>query len=786
MTPSDVLKDYFGYDSFRPVQKDIIDVILSGRDVMAIMPTGAGKSICFQVPALLLPYGTVVISPLISLMKDQVEALTAQGLAASYVNSTVPYKESIERLRDLYRGKLKLLYMAPEKLEPSYFTQCLLQVPLSMVVIDEAHCVSQWGHDFRPSYCRIHEFIASLPKRPIVTAFTATATPQVEADMKRSLALSDAALFRTGLDRPNLSFRVIRDVNKKDFVLRYVKAHRRESGIIYCATRKAVDEVYLMLEEAGLAAGRYHAGMDDEERQQAQDDFSYDRIMVMAATNAFGMGIDKSNVRYVLHYQMPKSLEAYYQEAGRAGRDGAAAECVLLYGGQDVAIQKYLIEQGNQPDEQKRLDYERLNRMTDYCMTSSCLRNYILSYFGERPTQPCGHCGSCENKEGQVRVTDTAALIFRTILATGERFGASVIADILKGSKSQRLKERNLLTVPTYGKLSFEKLPHIRSVLNGYLADGYLIREGDPYPVLRLTEKARDVLDGKADVYGLATGAAEVIADAAVEKGKKRTLKGAAWELFEMLRKLRLAIAREERVPPFVVFSDATLEDMAAKAPATAEAMASIRGVGTFKLQKYGDRFLQAISKARGAAAGDGREEKIEHTEKDAAAVPVKKKTPGEALAAEALFQFLRKKRRELADKEGFLPYRVLADSSLRDMAEKKPETKEEMMAVHGMGPVKWEKYGAFFLEALSEAKKTIPEDACRGSAPAENHDGCFLYLARVRSRLARTYGVTDEAICQDSALKALAAGKEEALAGLLPAYRSALDDAMATYKTLI
>lgn len=601
MTAREILKRYFGYDSFRPMQEEVVNTIAKGTDVVAIMPTGAGKSICFQVPAMAMPYGTVIISPLISLMKDQVEALTEQGVPASFVNSTISYEESIQRLRELYTGRLKLLYMAPEKLEPSYFTDCLRQVPLSLFVIDEAHCVSQWGHDFRPSYRRINEFIKTLPHRPVVAAFTATATPLVEADMKESLGLAQARVFRTGLDRPNLSFRVIRGVDKNDFLLRYVKAHQKESGIIYCATRKAVDEVHAMLCDHGFAAGRYHAGMSDEERKEAQDDFSYDRVHVMAATNAFGMGIDKSNVRYVLHYQMPKCLESYYQEAGRAGRDGAAAECILLYSGQDAAIQRYLIQTSSQDEEKAKMDYSRLGQMEDYCRTTSCLRNFILQYFGEPVKEPCGHCGNCEEAKGRVKVTDEASLVFRTVSLLGGKFGASLIAGILKGSRTEAILSRHLEETLTYGKLAHKKLRDIKTAISGYAADGYLIREGGQYPVLRLTDKAREVLAGNREVYGLAMGSESIIARAVVEKKSRPLREGSG--LFEKLRQLRKQVAGEEHVPPFVIFSDATLDDMVERRPKTLEEMGTVRGVGAFKLRKYGPRFLEVITGSREEAA---------------------------------------------------------------------------------------------------------------------------------------------------------------------------------------
>lgn len=795
MEPAELLKKYFGYDTFRPMQEDVIKTILSGRDVLAVMPTGAGKSVCFQIPALLFPHGTIIISPLISLMKDQVEALAEQGISASYVNSTVPFDESIERLRDLFRGRLKLLYMAPEKLEPTYFTDCLSKVPLSMVVIDEAHCVSQWGHDFRPSYQKIKTFIDTLPAKPVVTAFTATATSLVEEDMKRSLGLGKAAVFRTGLDRPNLSFRVIHGADRRDFILRYVQNHGKESGIIYCATRKAVDEIYEMLTSRKIKAGRYHAGMEDGARRKGQEDFSFDRIHVMVATNAFGMGIDKSNVRYVLHYQMPKSMEAYYQEAGRAGRDGAKAECILLYSGQDVGIQRYLIESGNQTDGQKQMDYDRLYAMDGYCSTTGCLRNYILNYFGETADETCGRCGNCESGKGKVDITDEAVLIFRTVRSLKERYGAGVVADILKGSRTKMIRERNLDSLPTYGRLSFAKIKHLRTAIHFLIADGYLKRDGGESPLLHLTEKAEIVLERKAPVLGFAFGAEDVMASVAVEK--KAILSETKSGIFEKLRRLRLAIAREEHVPPFVVFSDATLEDMVSRLPRTEEEMAEVHGIGAFKLKKYGERFLAALGEFSGAEEMRGKDEREEKTymrnSNGSAALWQKRKSvditnsfryspPSDRRNLSGNRRGIprcERYRPEKADKyaEVFLQALHPERSRISPKTESKMPEKREHVIPKTAKPVRGRKG-----KITAVRKETI--QAGQTAAIDIETRAFFLYLKKVRARLAKETDLSAESICADRDLEKMV--KSETVSDNLPAaVKAEFEKAIATYKQI-
>lgn len=769
-SPEAVLKEYFGYDSFRTGQAEVVNSLLSGHDVLAIMPTGAGKSICFQVPALMMTHGVVVVSPLISLMKDQVESLIRQGIAASYVNSTVPFGESIERLRDLYRGKIKILYLAPEKLEPSYFTDCLRQVPLSMVVVDEAHCVSQWGHDFRPSYGKIRTFVDLPPHKPVMAAFTATATPLVEKDIKENLGLVHADIYRTGLDRPNLSFRVLRGLGreeKEQLLLRYVKTHKQESGVIYCATRKAVDSVYTLLQTHKIQAGRYHAGLSEQERKQAQDDFSFDRLQVMVATNAFGMGIDKSNVRYVIHYQMPKSLEAYYQEAGRAGRDGARAECILLYSARDAGIQKYLLAQSDLPAEQLDIEYRRLNQMINYCSTSACLRNTILTYFGETPEDTCGHCSSCENARARVDITDVAVLIFRTIRNVNESFGVNVIADILKGSRSRNIRDRHLDQQMTYGKLSFEKTEHIRDTIHTLMADGYLLQKGEPYPSLYLTPMAMRVLSGDGRVMGPAVGMERMAAEQVIDNLKSTGDRGA---LFEQLRRLRTQMAKEEQVPPFVIFSDATLEQMAAVRPVTRDELRQISGVGVFKLEKYGERFLKLIR-------DEGNEETETPREEN-------KNLAGERERGEAacIYDYLVSVRNRMADDQGIKPFQILSNRTLMDMSFRRPSQESEIKAVYGIGPAKFDKFGLLFLNAVQEAKHRLEQIEC--TVDVESQDSGFhIYVEQCIWRM-KDSGQLDD-VTADQLRKAAEMRKTTGdwPAGLGSSYRKELAKIMKIYR---
>lgn len=598
-----LLQTYFGYTSFRPAQEAPVESLLKNEDVVAIMPTGAGKSICFQIPALCKSGLTVVFSPLISLMKDQVDGLVDQNIPAALINSTLTQTEFNKTMYDVRSGNIKLLYIAPERLGSNFFCNVLRSMPISQVIVDEAHCISQWGHDFRPSYRLIGDWLASLPKRPVVGAFTATATKAVENDIKTLLGLDHANVYVTGFDRPNLSFSVVRTPKRMDYVVDYVRRHSHENGIIYCSTRKDVERVYDNLTRAGIQTGYYHAGLSDEMRKDMQNKYAFDQLQVMVATNAFGMGIDKSNVRYVLHYQMSRNMESYYQEAGRAGRDGAPAECILLYSGQDVRVHKYLIEQGHLEPQREQVELRKLQSMIDYCFCSTCLRKYMLAYFGEIvPWLECSNCSSCNTKGERVNVTKEAKAIFRAIIATEERYGASMISSIVRGERTDRITRAGLDALSVFGYLSDIGDKEIKGLIQQFVASGYLRSSMGKYPVLSVTAGAEEVLAGHKEVEEIRQ---EVIVPSRKTKksasiSRTEVPRSGSGGLFEHLRQHRKQLASQLSVPPYIIFPDTVLIDLANIRPKTLGEFGNIKGVGEAKLKKYGLSFLEAISQYKG------------------------------------------------------------------------------------------------------------------------------------------------------------------------------------------
>lgn len=604
------LKTYFGYDTFRSGQEEIIDQLLSGRDVLAVMPTGAGKSLCYQLPALLMPGTTIVVSPLISLMMDQVKALNEAGVHAAYINSSLSEGQTARALELARAGRYKLIYVAPERLETPRFLDFACHAQISMITVDEAHCISQWGQDFRPSYVRILSFIRQLPLRPVVSAFTATATEKVRQDILASLELERPYETVAGFDRPNLYFEVQRARDKKERVRRYLTDHSQDSGIVYCATRKAVDELYLYLENAGFSVGRYHAGMSADARKMSQEDFIYDRIRVIIATNAFGMGIDKSNVRFVLHYNMPQSMENYYQEAGRAGRDGEPAECILYYSPQDTMIGRLLLESKEMDEtyteEERRTireqDAERLRKMEGYCTTTGCLRSYILRYFGEKAEDSCGNCGNCLTEFEQMDAAEAAADVIRCVRECGQRYGQSMIAGTLLGENTARIRDRGMDKSSVYGKQSKLGKARMQEVIRTMVERGYLCQTKDKYTLLKLTESSESLLEETQPFYISYRKEEE-------KAGKKLKASGASGRrpaqtadltegqqvLFEELRKLRMRLAGKRKIPPYMVASDKTLRDMCVRLPRTREELLDVNGMGEKKVKQYGEAFLEVL-----------------------------------------------------------------------------------------------------------------------------------------------------------------------------------------------
>ncbi len=595
-----LLKEYFGHSAFREGQEDIIDYIMSGRDALCIMPTGAGKSVCYQIPALAADGVTIVISPLISLMNDQVTGLIQSGVKAAYLNSSLTSGQYMRALDNIRSGKYKIIYVAPERLMTESFLAVCEDIDISVVAVDEAHCVSQWGQDFRPSYLKIPDFIDKLEPRPVVAAFTATATSDVKDDILRILRLHDPFQITTGFDRPNLFFSVMKPKNKSGELLDLLAGRRESSGIIYCSTRKKVEEVCELLKANGYAATRYHAGLSETERRQNQEDFVYDRSTVMVATNAFGMGIDKSNVSYVIHYNMPKNIESYYQEAGRAGRDGEEAECILLYSPQDVRINKFMID-NSEPNPEldtqqqaavRELDYKRLKYMTIYCTTNDCLRGFILKYFGEKQKSYCGKCSSCLTRYETKDATIEAQKIISCIIRAGQRYGRKMIIDILRGSKNDRLTSAGLDRLSTYGIMSDSSENSIRSIIACLEENGYIVSTEGEYPVLKILPASSDILKGKTKFE---IKIPKERSGKEKKPDKKESSGGFSAALYEKLRALRGQLADQAHVPAYVIFSNATLEDMCRRMPTTDEEFLRVSGVGRKKLEFYGSKFMDVI-----------------------------------------------------------------------------------------------------------------------------------------------------------------------------------------------
>ncbi|MDA1633611.1 MULTISPECIES: DNA helicase RecQ [Bacillus cereus group] len=576
----ELLASYFGYSSFRRGQDETIKNVLDGKDTVCIMPTGGGKSICYQIPALVFEGTTLVISPLISLMKDQVDTLVQNGISATYINSSISIAEANQRIQLAKQGHYKLLYVAPERLDSMEFVDQLIDMKIPMIAIDEAHCISQWGHDFRPSYLHIHRILDYLPEKPLVLALTATATPQVREDICNTLGINQENTIMTTFERENLSFSVIKGQDRNAYLADYIRQNQKESGIIYAATRKVVDQLYEDLMKAGVSVSKYHAGMSDNDRNEQQELFLRDEVSVMVATSAFGMGIDKSNIRYVIHYQLPKNMESYYQEAGRAGRDGLDSACILLYSSQDVQVQRFLIDQST-GESRFSNELEKLQNMTDYCHTEQCLQSFILQYFGEEPKEDCGRCGNCTDDRESIDVTRESQMVLSCMIRTNQRFGKQMIAQVLTGSKNKKVIEFNFHTLPTYGLLSNRSVKEVSEFIEFLISDELIAVEHGTYPTLKVTEKGKEVLIGKEKVLRKErVETRQIVQD---------------HPLFEVLREVRKEIAQGEGVPPFVIFSDQTLKDMCAKMPQSDSELLTVKGIGEHKLVKYGSHFLQAV-----------------------------------------------------------------------------------------------------------------------------------------------------------------------------------------------